>query len=41
MSNIDIYQHFRKEEQATIDLLIDKCQQAERHYAPVLTNFLD
>lgn len=24
-----------------IDILIDKCEQAERHYSPVLTTFLD
>lgn len=38
---IDIYQHFREEEYDLIDQLTDKCEQAERHYAPVLTNFLD
>ncbi|WP_432202665.1 RNA-binding protein [Staphylococcus warneri] len=38
---MDIYQHFRKEEQSLIDILIDKCEQAERHYSPVLTTFLD
>ncbi|WP_270251493.1 RNA-binding protein [Staphylococcus warneri] len=38
---MDIYQHFRKEEQSLIDILIDKCEQAERHYSPVLTTFFD
>ncbi len=39
--NIDIYQHFRQEEYELIDQLTDKCDQAEQHYAPVLTHFLD
>lgn len=39
--DIDIYQHFRREEHALIDQLKDKCEQAEAHYAPVLTHFLD
>ncbi|WP_415425782.1 RNA-binding protein [Staphylococcus borealis] len=38
---IDIYQHFRDEEQVLIDQLIDKCDQVEQQYAPILTNFLD
>ena len=38
VSHIDIYQHFRRE-QELIDQLIDKCNQAENHYAPVLTAF--
>ncbi|MCG3398841.1 RNA-binding protein [Staphylococcus massiliensis] len=38
---LDIYQHFRKEEAPFIDTCIDKCLQAERNYAPVLTHFLD
>lgn len=38
---IDIYQHFRDEEQGLIDQLIDKCDQVEQQYAPILTNFLD
>ncbi|SCT07121.1 RNA binding protein [Staphylococcus aureus] len=38
--NIDIYQHFRQEEYELIDQLTDKCDQAEQHYAPVLTHFL-
>lgn len=38
---IDIYQHFRNEEQELIDQLMDKCEQADSHYAPVLTAFLD
>ena len=38
VSHIDIYQHFRREEQELIDQLIDKCN-AENHYAPVLTAF--
>lgn len=37
--NIDIYQHFRQEEYELIDQLTDKCDQAEQHYAPVLTHF--
>lgn len=37
--NIDIYQHFRREEYELIDQLTDKCDQAEQHYAPVLTHF--
>ncbi|MCD1030837.1 RNA-binding protein, partial [Staphylococcus aureus] len=41
MINIDIYQHFRQEEYELIDQLTDKCDQAEQHYAPVLTHFLD
>ena len=41
VSHIDIYQHFRREEQELIDQLIDKCNQADNHYAPVLTAFLD
>ncbi|WP_145467577.1 YlmH family RNA-binding protein [Staphylococcus pettenkoferi] len=41
MSTIDIYQHFRSEEREMIDQLIDKCKQANDHYAPQLTNFLD
>ena len=36
--NIDIYQHFRQEEYELIGLT-DKCDQAEQHYAPVLTHF--
>ena len=31
---IDIYQHFRNEEQELIDQLMDKCEQADSHYAP-------
>ncbi|UTB78569.1 RNA-binding protein [Staphylococcus carnosus] len=38
---MDIYQHFRQEEQPVITMLFDKVNQAERNYAPVLTNFLD
>ncbi|PTE68573.1 RNA-binding protein [Staphylococcus devriesei] len=38
---IDIYQHFRTEEQTLIDQFIDKCAQVEQQYAPVLTHFLD
>lgn len=38
---IDIYQHFRQEEQPVITMLLDKVNQAERNYAPVLTHFLD
>ncbi|WP_031262714.1 YlmH family RNA-binding protein [Staphylococcus simulans] len=38
---MDIYQHFRREEQPIITMLMDKVQQAERNYAPVLTHFLD
>ncbi|MCJ1656560.1 RNA-binding protein [Staphylococcus sp. NRL 16/872] len=38
---IDIYQHFRNEEHPLIDQLIDKCDQVNQQYAPVLTNFLD
>ncbi|SCT17840.1 RNA-binding domain protein YlmH [Staphylococcus caeli] len=38
---IDIYQHFRKEEHALIDQLLDKCHRANDQYAPVLTPFLD
>ncbi|MDU3984004.1 MAG: RNA-binding protein, partial [Staphylococcus epidermidis] len=38
---MDIYQHFRKEEQDAIDQFIDKCKQADANYAPVLTHFLD
>ncbi|AMY05023.1 RNA-binding protein [Staphylococcus condimenti] len=38
---MDIYQHFRQEEQPVITMLLDKVNQAERNYAPVLTNFLD
>ncbi|WP_251516292.1 MULTISPECIES: RNA-binding protein [unclassified Staphylococcus] len=41
MVNIDIYQHFRREEHTIIDMLIDKCRQASEQYAPVLTAFLD
>ena len=41
LSLIDIYQHFRKEEQELIGQLIDKCEQADKNYAPVLTVFLD
>ena len=37
--NIDIYQHFGQEEYELIDQLSDKCDQAEQHYAPVLTHF--
>lgn len=38
---IDIYQHFRKEEHDLIDQLIDKCNRANDQYVPVLTAFLD
>ncbi|WP_332299491.1 RNA-binding protein [Staphylococcus gallinarum] len=38
---MDIYQHFRKEEQQLIDNLMDKCKRANEQYAPILTNFLD
>ena len=38
---IDIYQHFRNEEQPLIDQLLDKCEQVNQQYAPVLTSFLD
>lgn len=41
VKNIDIYQHFRREEQDVITMLMDKAKQAERNYAPVLTHFLD
>lgn len=40
-SEIDIYQHFRTEEQPIIDTLLDKVRIASEQYAPVLTNFLD
>ena len=36
---IDIYQHFRNEEQPLIDQLLDKCEQVNQQYAPVLTSF--
>ena len=39
--NIDIYQHFRKEEHELIDQLMDKCNRANEQYAPILTPFLD
>ncbi|MBC3060034.1 RNA-binding protein [Staphylococcus hominis] len=38
---IDIYQHFRNEEQPLIDQLLDKFEQVNQQYAPVLTSFLD
>ncbi|TRM06905.1 RNA-binding protein [Staphylococcus hominis] len=38
---MDIYQHFRNEEQSLIDQLLDKCEQVNQQYAPVLTSFLD
>ena len=38
---IDIYQHFRQEEQPVITMLLDKVNQAGRNYAPVLTHFLN
>ncbi|QLK86953.1 RNA-binding protein [Staphylococcus sp. 17KM0847] len=38
---IDIYQHFRREEQPLIDALLDKVRIASTQYAPVLTHFLD
>ncbi|TRL64379.1 RNA-binding protein [Staphylococcus hominis] len=38
---IDIYQHFRNEEQPLINQLLDKCEQVNQQYAPVLTSFLD
>ncbi|PLA25801.1 RNA-binding protein [Staphylococcus hominis] len=38
---IDIYQHFRNEEQPLIDQLLDKCEQVNQQYAPILTSFLD
>ncbi|MDU9417451.1 RNA-binding protein [Staphylococcus lloydii] len=38
---MDIYQHFRKEEHEIIDILLDKCNQANEQYSPVLTHFLD
>lgn len=38
---IDIYQHFRQEEQQLIDTLMDRCNRANEQYSPVLTNFLD
>ena len=37
---MNIYQHFRTEEHELIDQLIDKCNQADQTYAPVLTHFL-
>lgn len=41
VESMNIYQHFRTEEHELIDQLIDKCNQADQTYAPVLTHFLD
>lgn len=38
---MDIYQHFRKEEQIFIEQIFDWIQQVNTQYAPYLTNFLN
>jgi len=38
---MNIYQHFREDEQAFIDQVIDWVMQVENQYAPYLTNFLN
>lgn len=38
---MDIYQHFRKEEQIFIEQVLDWLEQVERQYAAYLTNFLN
>ncbi len=38
---MEIYQHFRPEEQPLIDQVLDWKEQVERMYVPVLTDFLD
>ncbi|MFC0233372.1 RNA-binding protein [Vagococcus entomophilus] len=39
--NVNVYQHFRKEEHSFIDLVKDWQEQVEMQYAPYLTDFLD
>ncbi|MDQ0159168.1 YlmH family RNA-binding protein [Alkalibacillus salilacus] len=38
---MDLYQHFRTEEQPFIDQVVDWREQVERQYIPVLSDFLD
>ncbi|PKR78551.1 RNA-binding protein [Halalkalibacillus sediminis] len=38
---MDIYQHFRKEEQPVIDQFLDWKEQVERQFIPVLSDFMD
>ncbi|NIK10712.1 RNA-binding protein [Alkalibacillus almallahensis] len=38
---MDLYQHFRAEEQPFIDQVLDWRDQVERQYTPVLSDFLD
>ncbi len=39
--NVNVYQHFRKDEHPFIDLVSNWLEQVEDQYAPVLTDFLD
>ena len=39
--NDGVYQHFRKEERATIDQIASYISEAELNYAPVLTDFFN
>ena len=39
--NVGVYQHFRKEERATIDQIASYISEAELNYAPVLTDFFN
>lgn len=41
VSMMELYQHFRKEEEAFIDQILSWKEQVERTYQPKLTNFLD
>ena len=38
---MNIYQHFREDEQSFIDQVVDWILQVENQYAPYLTNFLN
>lgn len=39
--NVNVYQHFRKEEHPFVEQVNDWITQVDENYAPVLTNFLD
>lgn len=39
--NVNVYQHFRKEEHPFVDIVSDWIAQVEGQYAPYLTDFLD
>ena len=39
--NVNVYQHFRKEEHPFVDFVYGSLEQVDSQYSPYLTDFLD